>query len=178
MKGFKNSTKIAQGHHFAAGGHVGHFARQSTPALKPANGDTVTGLTARTPVKEASTLVKRSVPSVDADKSPTGGRSPLLPGYKQGGQTGKPMKAFHVHNHYHNGKKMPGKKALAKIQAKAEGGLIGPKASPGTHKTSVQHETPEHSGFKKGGKVGKATGGTINCMNAGGALYGKGGRTK
>lgn len=166
MKGFKNSTKMAQGHHFAAGGHVGHFARQSSVPLKPANGDTVGGLTARTPVKEASTTVKRSVPSVEADKSPTGGKSPVMPGYKQGGQTGK---AFHVHNHYHNGKKMPGKRALAKIQAKAEGGLIGPKASPGTHKTSVQHETPEHSGFKKGGKV---------CMNAGGALYGKGGRTK
>lgn len=175
MKGFKNSTKMSQGHHFAAGGHVGHFARESPVPLKPANRDTVNGLTARTPAKQASTAVKRAVPSVEADSPPTGGKGPLLPGYKQGGQTGK---AFHVHNHYHNGKKMPGKKALAKIQAKAEGGLIGPKASPGTHKTSVQHETPEHSGFKGGGKVGKATGGTINCMNAGGALYGKGGRTK
>lgn len=169
MSGFKNSTKMVQGHHFAAGGHVGHFAHPMPVSPKPANGDTVNGLTARAPDMEGHAAVHRGVPTTDLEEK-HGGTSPLLPGYKQGGQTGK---AFHVHNHYHGGKKMPGKKARASAEKKAMGGLIGPKAKATTTKTSAKHETKNPR--KKGGM---ATGGTINCMNAGGALYGKGGKAR
>lgn len=165
MKGFKNSTRMVQGHRFAAGGHVGHFAHPLPVNPAGPNRDTVNGLTARTPDMEGHGAVHRAVPAT-ANEADHGGTTPLLPGYGHGGQIGKPMKAFHVHNHYHNGKKMPGKKARAKAEKKAMGGMVGSgKAGVnlGRNATSAQHETPsDHSEYAKGGKVGAIKKGALH----------------
>lgn len=181
MKGFKNSTKMVSGHRFAAGGHVGHFAQSRPISAAPANGDTVNGLTARTPDMAGNAATKRSVPSTAVDEA-TGGKGELNGAYKGGG------KVVHVHQHYHNGKRMPSKRQMDAKRRKAEGGLIssgtaGVKLGPNA--ISSSKGTPSiRAKFKKGGRatggtINKvATGGTIDKLNCGGAMYAEGGGVK
>src|SRR4051812_43281727 len=117
MKGFKNTTKMVSGHNFAQGGQVGHFAQSRSFSPKSANGDDVNGLTQRQPDMEGNSAIKRSLPStvVDADH---GGKSEVTSAYKGGG------KVVHVHQHYHNGKRLPSKRQIDAKRRKAEGNLI------------------------------------------------------
>jgi hypothetical protein len=192
MKGFKDTTKMVSGHNFAKGGHVGHFAQSKPVSAAPANKDTINGLTARTPDMEGNAAVKRRVPSTVVDEE-KGGKGDLTGGYKAGG------KVVHVHQHYHNGKRLPSKRKMEAARKKAEGGLISSGTAGvklGQNASSPSKGTPSiRSNFKKGGRAKAtggtinpcatggtinpvATGGTINPMNAGGALYAKGGGVK
>lgn len=174
MKGFKNSTHMQSGHNFAKGGHVPrpHFAQAHPVSPKPANDDVVNGLTARTPDMDGNSAQKRSVPSTEVD-SDHGGKSAVNSGYKTGG------KVVHVHQHYHNGKRMPSKRKMDAARKKAEGGLISSGTAGvklGQNASSSSKGTPSiRAKFKKGGR---ATGGTIDKMNCGGAMYAEGGGVK
>lgn len=183
MKGFKNTTRMQVGHNPSSAGRtvgrVPSFARGGA-VRRFAEGGTVGGLdesfdheSKESPTGNA--MVQRTDPQVSEELVEGGGRSPLRPGYAAGGA--KKEKHFHVHNHYHNGKKMPGKSkrtTLAKhAEKKATGGTIDK--------------------VKRGGKIHKAeggiipaardpdgygdyaTGGTIDKFSAGGGLYATGG---
>lgn len=176
MKGFKDTTKMTGGHNFAKGGHVPrpHFAQSHPVSPAGANGDTVNGLTARTPDMEGNTAVKRRVPTTAVDED-TGGKSEVTGGYKGGG------KVVHVHQHYHNGKRMPSKRQMDAKRRKAEGGLISSGTAGvklGKNASSNQTGTPSiRAKFATGGTINKmATGGTQNKMNCGGAMYAGGGK--
>jgi hypothetical protein len=192
MKGFKNSTHMQSGHNFAKGGHVPrpHFAQAHPVSPKPSNGDVVNGLTARTPDMDGNSAQKRSVPSTELD-SDHGGKSTVNSGYAGGG------KVVHVHQHYHNGKRMPSARQIAKKRASAEKGLISSGTAGvklGKNAISNSKGTPSiRSNFKKGGRatggtidkvatggtINKmATGGTQNKLNCGGAMYAEGGGVK
>lgn len=161
MKGFKDSTKMISGHRFAAGGHVGHFAQSRPAPTAPANKDTVNGLTARTPDMEGNSAVKRSVPSTVVDEE-HGGKGELTGGYKGGG------KVVHVHQHYHNGKRLPSKRQMDAKRRKAENSLI----SSGTAGVKLGRNgmglgskaTPSRSGFKQGGKIGPIKKGALHAQ--------------
>lgn len=184
MKGFKNTTKMVTGTHgFAGGGHVGrpHFAQRSAVSPKPANDDTVNGLTARTPDMAGNSVQKRKVPSTEIEAD-HGGKSDVETGYAKGG------KIVHVHQHYHNGKRLPSKRKMDASRRKAEGNLISSGTAGvklGKNASSPKTGTPSiRAKFAKGGKatggtIDKlATGGTIDKMNCGGAMYAKGGNVK
>jgi hypothetical protein len=215
MNGFKNTTKMVSGHNmssagqtvgrvasFARGGRV--FARGGTvrdkiggehePQKKIHSSDgEVTGLDEswEHEAKEkpdGNALVQREGPQVSEELEEGGGRSPLRAGFAKGG---KSKSEFHVHNHYHNGKRLPSKNKLKKMemQAKKEatGGTINKVKGGGSIKRSG-HDKKGFLGEKKthkaeGGPVfpeardpdgygDYATGGTINELNAGGGAYG------
>lgn len=153
MKGFKNTTRTQTGHNpSAAGRTVGRVARFAQGGSVPGG---INGVADFHSDMDGSSSVKRQVPS-SVEDADTGGTSPLRPGYAAGGKSKE--KHFHVHNHYHGGKKMPNKSKLKSLEKKATGGTIDKMA--------------------KGGKkhhVKKATGGTINRMSAGGGPYATGG---
>jgi hypothetical protein len=192
MKDFKNTTKMVSGHRFAAGGHVERmpFAREHPIREAPANKDTINGLTARTPDMDGNSAIKRSVPSTGVDQD-HGGKGELTGGYAKGGKT------VHVHQHYHNGKRLPSKRKMEAARKKAEGGLIKSGTAGvklGKNASSASKGTPSvRSKFAKGGKATggtidklatggtinrMATGGTENPMNCGGAMYAEGGEVK
>lgn len=179
MKGFKNSTKMTHGHGFAKGGHVPrpHFAQSSPVSAKPANDDTVNGLTARSPDMAGNAAVKRKIPTTAVEEA-HGGKSDVESGYKGGG------KVVHVHQHYHNGKRMPSKRQMDAKRRKAEGGLIGSGTAGVKLGRNAQAKpngkaSPSRSGFATGGTIDKlATGGTIDKMQCGGAMYAGGGGVK
>jgi hypothetical protein len=157
MKGFRNTTRTLSGHSFAQGGPVG-------------------GVTDFHSNLHGSALVRREVPSNEMQRE-GGGRGPLTPGYATGGKA----KHFHVHKHYHSGGKVTSKSKSykgAERAAEREVEGAGSMMASGGHihdDTSIPAGYPD---YKKGGKtrkIHKATGGTINKMNAGGALYGTGG---
>src|SRR5580692_6560662 len=179
MKGFKNSTKMQSGHNpSAAGRTVGRVMRFAEGGSVPGG---INGVADFHSDMNGSSSVRRQTPS-SVEDADTGGTSPLRPGYAAGGS--KKEKHFHVHNHYHNGKKMPGKSKLKSLEKKATGGTINKVATGGTINK-----------VKGGGKVCKAdgghihdetdivpdgygdyaTGGTINRLSAGGGLYATGG---
>lgn len=176
---------MVSGHNFAKGGHVGNFAKSKPVSAAPANKDTVNGLTAREPDMEGNAAAKRKVPSTVVDEE-KGGKGELTGGYKAGG------KVVHVHQHYHNGKRLPSKRKMDAARRKAEGGLISSGTAGvklGKNPSSPGKGTPSiRSKFQTGGTINPvatggtinpvATGGTINPMNAGGALYAKGGDVK
>jgi hypothetical protein len=164
--------------------------------------------------------VQRSESSTE-ELADHGGKTPLTAGYSQGGKT---EKHFHVHNHYHNGKKMPTKKAMKKAEGGhihddtheiapdyATGGTINRMAKGGKNwiagATKNKGALHRKLGVPEGEKIPakklakaahsnnpterkeanlaktlkglrKATGGTINRMNAGGALYARGGKMR
>lgn len=161
MKGFKNSTHMQSGHNFAKGGHVPrpHFAQPHPISPAGANKDTVNGLTARTPDMAGNAAVKRSVPSTDVDEA-TGGKSELNGGYKAGG------KVVHVHQHYHNGKRLPSKRKMDMARRKAENSLISSGTAGvklGKNAISNGTGTPSiRSDFKKGGKIGPVKKGALH----------------
>jgi len=163
MKGFRNTTKMQMGHNFAAGGHVPrpHFAQAHPVRPKPANSDTVNGLTARTPDMDGNSLQKRSVPSTEVD-SEHGGKSAVSSGYASGG------KVVHVHQHYHNGKRLPSKRKMEAARRKAEGGLISSGTAGvklGQNASSNATGTPSiRSNFKKGGKIGPVKKGALHAQ--------------
>lgn len=152
MKGFKDSTHMQSGHNFAKGGHVPrpHFAQAHPVSPAGANKDTVNGLTARTPDMAGNGAVKRSVPSTAVDEA-TGGKGELNSAYKAGG------KVVHVHQHYHNGKRLPSARQIAKKRASAEAGLISSGTAGvklGRNAISNGKGTPsERSKFAKGGRT-------------------------
>lgn len=151
MKGFKNTTRMQVGHNPSSAGRtvgrVPSFARGGA-VRRFAEGGTVGGLdesfdheSKESPTGNA--MVQRTDPQVSEELESGGGRSPLRPGYAEGGA--KKEKHFHVHNHYHNGKKMPGKSKRATLAKHAE-----KKATGGTIDKA-----------KRGGKIHKAEGGII-----------------
>lgn len=162
MKGFKDTTKMTQGHCFAAGGHVPrpHFAQARPVSAKPANGDTVNGLTARTPDMNGNAAVKRKIPTTAVEEA-HGGKSDVESGYAKGG------KIVHVHQHYHNGKRMPSKRQMEARRRKAEGGLISSGTAGvklGQNASSNSTGTPSiRSTFKKGGKIGPIKKGALHA---------------
>lgn len=137
MKGFKNTTRMQVGHNpssagrtvgrvtsFARGGTVRRFAEGGK--VHKDDGE-INGLDEsweheRHEKPGGNALVERDGPQVSEELEAGGGRSPLRPGYAAGGA--KKEKHFHVHNHYHNGKKMPGKSKLKKMEMMATGGTI------------------------------------------------------
>lgn len=161
MKGFKNTTKMTMGHRFAAGGHVERmpFAREHPLRPAPANPDTVNGLTQRNPDMEGNSAIKRGLPSTEVEKD-HGGKGEVTSGFKAGG------KVVHVHQHYHNGKRMPSKRAIEKARKKAEGGLISSGTAGvklGQNASSSSKGTPSiRSTFKKGGKIGPVAKGKLH----------------
>jgi len=139
MKDFKNTTKMQMGHNFAQGGHVGSMPFAREHPLRPTASDV------------GNSGVKRSQPTTESEKT-LGGKTELNSGYAHGG------KVVHVHQHYHNGKRMPSKRAIEKARRKAEGGLIGSGTAGvklGKNASSGSKGTPSvRSTFKKGGKIG------------------------
>lgn len=130
MKGFKNTTRTISGHvfpsasnfsnplaglprarktHFADGGHVGELDEHESDM-------------------HGHSQVQRHESSTE-ELHEGGGKTPLNPGYAHGGKAKE--KHFHVHNHYHNGKKMPGKSKLKKMEMMATGGTINKMAKGG-----------------------------------------------
>lgn len=246
MGGFRDTTKTMSGHsasplYKATGGTInrlaggGHFRQMTRPPELGSQGeDKQNGLLAHgTNAPTGNSAVQRSPVQSTQALQEHGGKSELMPGYAKGG---KP-KVFHAHNHYHNGKKMPGKSKLRKMEMMAEkkatGGTIDKFATGGTinrlAKGGKARTTPPKAGaghierdlnpnvkpnfakggkagtkpkqvgaghverdlttiapnFRKGGKMRKATGGTINKVatggtidkfGAGGAMYKKGGK--
>jgi hypothetical protein len=198
MKGFRNTTKMQMGHNMGSAGRtvglVPRFAEGGqVRKVHPSDGE-VGGLTEsweheKRENPNGNALVQREGPQVSEELEEGGGRSPLRPGYAHGGEP-KKEKHFHVHNHYHNGKKMPSsskRKTMAKHAEKhATGGTIDKVKGGGSIKRSG-HDKKGFLGEKKvhkakGGIIPEArdpdgygdyaTGGTINAMNAGGAAYG------
>jgi hypothetical protein len=158
MDGFKNTTKMLRVHDmsragqtvghvpsFARGGSVRRFAQGGAVRdkvdeghVKPMHDEDgqIGGLdeSFEHEAKEkagGNALVQRSNPQVSEELEAGGGRSPLRPGYAKGG---KPEKHFHVHNHYHNGKRLPSKGKLKKMEMQkqhATGGTIDKVAKGG-----------------------------------------------
>lgn len=161
MKGFRDTTKMVSGHNFAKGGHVGHFAQSRPAPTAPANKDTVNGLTARTPDMAGNAAVKRSVPSTALDED-KGGKGELTGGYKAGG------KVVHVHQHYHNGKRLPSRRKMDMARRKAEGNLISSGTAGvklGRNAISSTKGTPSiRAKFKKGGKIGPVKKGALHSQ--------------
>lgn len=159
MKGFKDSTKTIHGHHNAP--HHSKWLSTESSVAKLGHG----GMVRERPPEvdpnhsagrdHANAAVDRSIPSTE-ELAEHGGKSPLTSGFAKGG---KPEKHFHVHNHYHNGKKIPKhhEKKRAEKHAMKEGGHIH-------DDTSIPKGSPD---YKKGGKV--------HHKNAGGAVYATGG---
>jgi hypothetical protein len=114
-----------------------------------------------------NTAVKRKIPTTAVEEA-HGGKSDVESGYKGGG------KVVHVHQHYHNGKRMPSKRQMEARRRKAEGGLISSGTAGvklGKNAISNSTGTPSiRAKFKKGGKTGKATGGTIDKLATGGTI--------
>lgn len=148
MKDFKNTTKMVSGHHFAAGGHVERMPFAREHPLRPTTSD------------EGNSGVKRSKPTTESEKT-LGGKSELNSGYAHGG------KVVHVHQHYHNGKRMPSKRQIEKARRKAEGGLIssgtaGVKLGQNATAKTSGRATPSRSGFRKGGNIGPIKKGALH----------------
>lgn len=242
MKGFKDTSKMMHGHHFARGGHslqphFGHMSR--APGAGSQSADRVGGTTAHgSNMPEGNSAVMRAPVQPTEQLKDHGGKTPLPAGFKRGGKTSH----FHVHKHYHSGGKVRSEsksylrqvEGAAQMQAESGGNT---NANGGFHSGSTgssrpkfakggkMHIKPENkgkftqkmTGSKKGhltGKdvqrglhsksaetrkeanfarmarrgfkpLGKATGGTINCvatggtinkLGAGGALYAEGGK--
>lgn len=167
MKGFRDTTKMTAGHHFAKGGHTlqARFGKMSNAPGRGAGPDTINGLTARGKPNDPGTLghaaVNRKVPSTTTEAQ-AGSKSSLIPGYKKGGNAGK---HFHVHKHYYSGGKVKtvSKSYLKKMEMQSEK----------QHK-GVQNDAAATGGtinkVRRGGKMRKATGGTINCRATGGTI--------
>lgn len=160
MKDFKDSTKTIHGHHNAPhhtkwlsteGGvaKLGHggMVRERPPEVDPNHS------AGRDNGNHGN--VDRRIPTTE-ELAQHGGKDPLTSGFAKGG---KAEKHFHVHNHYHGGKKVPKhhEKKRAEKQAMKEGGHVH-------DDTSIPKGSPD---FKKGGKV--------HHKNAGGAVYATGG---
>lgn len=179
MKGFKNTTRTISGHSFPSSAG---FRSSAIPMRKTrfADGGTVGGLD-ESPEHErgenpnGNAQVLRQIPTTEQERI-GGGKTPLNPSYAAGGL--KKEKHFHVHNHYHNGKKLPGKSKLKKMQMMAEGGSTGgtrDKFAKGGKKSPQKKAVGGHihdDTSIPAGSPDYATGGTINCMNAGGSPYG------
>lgn len=219
MKGFTNTTKMRSGHGFATGGTINRVATGGTinrykKGGRPgyAEGGKVGGLDEHESDMNGHSAVQRSESSTQ-ELAEHGGKTPLTAGYAGGG---KAEKHFHVHNHYHNGKKMPTKKAMHKAEGgsakknwiagatKNKGALHRalnvpegkkiPQAklskaehskNPTMRKRANLAETLGHLRKAAGGHIHDdtkviapdyATGGTINRLAAGGAMYAGGGK--
>jgi hypothetical protein len=179
MTGFKNTTRMIQGHHnwdgrnvatppknptFGTGGTLNRMARGGpVDRIDGMGPQDKGGVKDFKPYGEDHGLVRRQVPATEELKD-AGGTSPLKSGYAKGG---KSKTHFHVHKHYH-----------------AKGGR--------THSVSHSYSTAEKHAetFAEGGHVHDCTqipaggtdykrGGKTKPVrkNAGGALYGRGGAT-
>jgi len=159
MKGFKDSTKTIHGHHNAP--HHTKWISTESSVAKLAHGGMVREMPPQVDPNHSAdrdhgnSAVDRRIPSTE-ELADHGGKSPLTSGFAKGG---KAEKHFHVHNHYHGGKKIPKhhEKKWAEKHAMKEGGHVH-------DETSIPKGSPD---YKKGGKV--------KHHNAGGAVYGTGG---
>ena len=150
MKGFKDSTKTVAGHQFnhpsgwfpgnpnyRRGGPVAHHGAmppQVDPNMSEAD-------------NEGHSAVHREIPSTE-ELAEHGGKSPLMPGFKKGGET---HKHFHVHHHHHDGKggmKTKSKHYEKPAEKRAEGGSVH-------DETSVAKAEPDgdYGDYKKGGGI-------------------------
>jgi hypothetical protein len=167
MDGFKNTTKMRMFHDTSAAGRtVGRVQRfaQGGQVKKMHSGDgEINGLDEswehEGKEKEGgNALVQREGQQVSEELEEGGGRSPLRPGYAEGGEP-KKEKHFHVHNHYHNGKKMPSKGKLKKMamqeEKKATGGTIDKVAKGGKIHIKEENKGKLHKelGVAKGKKI-------------------------
>jgi hypothetical protein len=146
MKGFKDSTKTVRGHHNAP--HPSQWLSTGGTVNKLGHGGMVRETAPQVDKNESAkddhghAAVQRAIPSTE-ELAEHGGKTPLTSGFAKGGKT---EKHFHVHNHYHNGKKMPKhhERKRAEKHAMKEGGHVH-------DDTSVPKDDPYD--YKKGGKI-------------------------
>lgn len=165
MKGFTNTTKMRMGHDVSrAGQTVGRVQRFAqggqVKKMHPGDGE-INGLDEsweheRGEKPGGNALVQREGQQVSEELEEGGGRSPLRPGYAAGGA--KKEKHFHVHNHYHNGKRLPSKGKLKKMEMQkqhATGGTIDKVAKGGKIHIKKENKGKLHRelGVKQGEKI-------------------------
>lgn len=166
MSGFKDSTKTVSGHHDWNGSSVG-----TPPQVYPPNGDRTHG----------NAATQRTNPPTQ-ELEAHGGRSPLLPGFKHGGQA----RHFHVHKHFHakggsHTVSQSYKREEKTAERFAEGGHVhdgtSPPASGPDYAKGGMHINPKHRGkFTQkmtGSKTGKLTGKDVQR-----GLHAKSGETR
>lgn len=156
MKGFKDTTKMVRGHRDVPASQFSTFGRQrfahGGPVLHP---DPVHGLHEKGNVEDfhsdmhGHSAVEREVPSTQ-ELAEHGGKTPLTPGYKKGGET-----HFHVHKHYHTGGKTKhSSKSYRKHEHEAEkhatGGTINKMATGGTRDRLAKGGKSPFGHIKKG----------------------------
>lgn len=163
MKGFRDTTKTITGHNFAKGGHTlqPHFGRMSRPPELTNGDDKIGGLTAHMHDVQKGQARNRALPATQQLKE-SGGRSDLMDSYAKGGKSGR---HFHVHKHYYSGGKVKtvSKSYLKKMEMQAE------KEHRGVHNDGAATGGTINK-VRKGGRMRKATGGTINCRATGGTI--------